>query len=504
MVVPGELDAYGVTIPGVPGVVIGFNRNVAWSFTNTGADVLDYFSEVVDDSENPRQYWVDEAWRPLISEVEEFSDSHGRTIAVDTVRFTHRGPLIREGSDFLSLRWTVLDRSAAIAAFYDAERAESVSEWLDAMSAYRSPAQNGIVADRAGNIAIRSIGSFPIRAGNGDGTQIRDGTHSDNDWQGYWPVTRYPSSINPDQGYLASANQQPVDPLVVNEYLGVNWPSPWRALRINSLLRADSQVTPEAMRRYHTDPGNAKADFFTPLFLNAAHQVLQSASDSLLEEAARLLGEWDRHYTVDNQRAVLFEAAMGELVRNTWDELELRGQGRRLSNPSQSILAQLAEFPDNDWWDDQRTPGVVETRDEILVLSLRSALVQVKREFGAPDAGGWRWAEVQNANIHHLSGFRTLSALDLPIQGGPGNLNPSSGSGTHGASWRMVVELGTEIAAWTTYPGGQSGNPASVWFDNRIPIWAAGELEEVLFPTGAGQLRGNDEAGSITLRPGGY
>jgi penicillin amidase len=102
-----------------------------------------------------------------------------------------------------------------------------------------------------------------------------------------------------------------------------------------------------------------------------------------------------------------------------------------------------------------------------------------------------------------LLGFTALSALDLPVQGGPGNLNPSSGSGTFGASWRMVVELGPEVTAWTTYPGGQSGNPASTWYDDRIAAWVDGELEEVLFPISAGQLKGGDVAGSITLRPGG-
>ena len=72
--------------------------------------------------------------------------------------------------------------------------------------------------------------------------------------------------------------------------------------------------------------------------------------------------------------------------------------------------------------------------------------------------------------------------LDLPIQGGPGTLNPSSGSGTHGASWRMVVELGPEMSAWSIYPGGQSGNPASSRYDDRIQKWVEGELDPVLFP----------------------
>ena len=501
MVVPGEMDVYGVTIPGSPGIIIGFNRDVAWSVTNTGADVLDYFHEVVDDRDQPTRYWLDEEWHPLELHIEEYFDHKGDLIAVDTIRFTHRGPLVRAGDEYMSLRWTVLDESGTLALF-DATRAGSVEQWLETMAGYKAPAQNGIVADRGGNIAIRSIGRYPIRAGNGDGTEIRPGADSDNDWQGDWSVRDYPYSLNPEQGFLASANQQPLDPQVNGQYLGVNWPSPWRAMRINALLRADSQVMPDAMSRYHTDPGNAKADIFVPAFLNAASANADAESHPELAEAARLLAEWDRKYTRENERAVLFEAAMGELSRRTWDELVAPGANRTIATPGQSMLAQLLEFPDNVWWDHQGTVNVIETRDFILAASLEAGLAIARREFGAPEDGGWRWDRVQTTNIHHLLGFPALSAFDLPVQGGPGNLNPSSGSGTHGASWRMVVELGPEISAWTTYPGGQSGNPASSWYDNRVQTWVDGRLDAVFFPSGIEQMDPNDVIGSIRLGPG--
>jgi penicillin amidase len=502
MVVPGEMDVYGVTIPGAPGIVIGFNRDVAWSFTNTGADVLDYFHEVVDESDEPANYWMDDEWHPLESRVEEFFDHKGEVLAVDTIYFTHRGPLVRTGDQSMSLRWTVLDESGSLALF-QALRARSAQEWLDIMAGYKAPAQNGIVADRAGNIAIRSIGRYPIRAGNGDGTEIRSGADSHNDWQGYWPVQDYPYSYNPEQSFLASANQQPVDPGTNSRYLGVNWPSPWRAMQINSLLRADSQVTPAAMSRYQTDPGNSKTDIFLPAFLNAVNADPDVEEHSELAEAARLLAEWDGNYTRDNERAVLFEAAMGELSRRTWDELATTWGNRPIATPGQAILAQLLEFPDNVWWDDQRTVKVVETRDFVLTASLESGLAIAKREFGDPDGGGWRWDRVQTANIHHLLGFSALSAFDLPVRGGPGNLNPSSGGGTHGASWRMVVELGPEVSAWTIYPGGQSGNPAGDWYDNRIDTWVDGRLDAVFFPSSLDELDPSDVIGNLSLGPDG-
>src|SRR5690606_6658020 len=126
-----------------------------------------------------------------------------------------------------------------------------------------APAQNIIVADRQGGIAIRSTGHYPLRANGGDGLTILDGSRSANDWRGVWPVERYPQAFDPSQGYLASANQQPIDPHERPAYLGHAASfEPWRALRINALLRGDSAVTVEAMRRYQTDPGSARADLF--------------------------------------------------------------------------------------------------------------------------------------------------------------------------------------------------------------------------------------------------
>ncbi len=501
--VPGEMDVYGVTIPGIPGVIIGFNRDIAWSFTNTGADVLDYYWETLDHESEPTRYIVDGEWRELESRVEHFYGQDGEELGADTLYSTHRGPVIFTDDGPMSMRWTVLEGAGSIDAFAGAARSRSIEQFERAMESYLAPAQNMIVADRTGSIAIRSTGLFPLRPGSGDGTEIRDGTTSDNDWLGYWPLDEYPGSRNPEQGYLASANQQPIDPSVQDRYLGVDWPTPWRAMRINELLRRDSAVTVESMSQYHTDPGNEKANLFVPAFLEAAERSLAEVTDDDLAEAARLLGEWDRSYTKDNERAVLFESALRFLSNATWDELVSAGSGRRVATPSQTTLAALLQFPDSPWWDRGSTEGVVETRDELLTTSLVNALYQVEDEYGPPEDGGWRWSGIRHANIWHLLGFPALSATELPMQGGSGNLNPSSGSGTHGASWRMVVEMGEEVQAWVTYPGGQSGNPVSDLYENRIREWVDGTLEEVLFPDNPHDLSEQDIKSVLRLAPEG-
>ncbi len=503
--VPGELDVYGVTIPSVPFTILGFNRDVAWSFTNTGADVIDYYQEELDDAASPASYKLDGDWQPLGRRVERYRGRGGRLLSTDTLYYTHRGPLLRRQGQALSMRWTVLEGGGATLALRNAARATSVRAWLQATEGFTAPAQNMIVADRTGTIAIRSTGSFPLQP-NGHGLELRDGELSASDWIGYWPRDRYPFAIEPAQGYLASANQQPLDPRVDSTYLGADWPSPWRAIRINQLLQADSAVTVEAMRRFQTDAGNARADLFVPFFLGAvARRSAAGGGDPAEQTAAGLLAEWDRRYDPKNNRAVLFEYAMDALTDRLWDELQTdatgAGRPRRVFTPSSAVTAGLLHQPESVWWDDGSTPDTVEGRDAILAASLVAGLERARREHGAPDSAGWHWERVRHINIYHLLQLPALSRLGIPVQGGPGNLNPASGRGTHGASWRMVVEAGPEMRAWSIYPGGQSGNPFSSRYADRVDAWSRGELEPVIFPGRPEEMTGAEVSSVLELVP---
>jgi penicillin G amidase len=473
VVVPGAVDVYGVTIPGLPIIVLGFNRDLAWTFTNSEADLMDRWLETVDDSVDPARYRLDGAWVPLERRVEVYRGGGGDTLAVDTLRFTHRGPMRRVGSRWLSLRWTALESAGETAGFHRAARAASAAEWLDAMTAYQTPPQNMLVADRAGTIALRTTGRFPIRAGDGRGDRVHDGTTRASDWTGDWSPAEYPGTAAPLQGFLASANQEPLDPRDQPRYLGADWPAPWRALRINRLLRGDSAVTPETMRRWQTDPGSVRADWYVPYFLRAA---ATRPADTTLARAAKLLATWDRRYTAESDGPVLFEAAVHAAGAGLWDELAPGAA------PSAAPFVALLDDPSNAWWDDRRTPAI-ERRDDILAQALADGYRATVREYGPPELLGWGWSRVHRVDIWHQLRIPALSARGIAVSGGPSTLSPSSVTGGgEGASWRMVVELGPELRAWGTYPGGQSGNPASRRYDDRIPVWTRGELSALRFP----------------------
>jgi penicillin G amidase len=509
LVVPTVLDVYGVTIPGLPGIIIGFNRDLAWTFTNTGADVLDFYTERVNNDAHPTKYWLDGAWHPVEQRIEQYRGPHGDVIATDTVYFTHRGPLRREGGKWLSMRWTVLEPSNESEGFRLAAKAHSVDEFQRAMATnFRSPAQNMLVADRRGTIAIRSTGRFPVRPNSGSGFLVRDGTTSASDWRPDLPIDFAPQGRDPEQGYLASANQQPIDPRVATYWMGGEY-DPWRAMRINQLLRADSSATVDSMRTMQLDPGSAIADFFVPYFLNAAQSVASRQVPGLdgvkLSEAAKLLKEWDRRYTRESTRAVLFEAAFRELQDRTWDELDAggtaNGKTRRVVTPATEILAELLADSTSAWWDDHHTARR-ENRDEILAASLVAALDSTRARYGDPHKNGWTWSRVRRANIWHPLGIPSLSALGLPVQGGRGTLNPLLPAGNFGSSWRMVVEASpNELKAWGTYPGGQSGNPASSRYKNHLAEWMAGTLEPLVVPKWIPELSNKETMSRLTLRP---
>ncbi|MHB0962817.1 MAG: penicillin acylase family protein [Gemmatimonadaceae bacterium] len=496
--VPGLIDTYGVTIPGGPIIPIGFNRSMAWTATNTGADVLDYYEEKVDDRRHPTRYELDGAWKPLEPRIEAVRGRSGRVLRTDTIYHTHRGPMIRAGGKWLSRRWTALDVSDEGRFLRLANRARSVDEWMTVMGNYAVPSQNFLTADTLGHIAIRSTGHFPLRGGGARGDRITDGTKSANDWRGFWPLDRYPQATDPAQGFLASNNQQPKDPQVDPSYLGSNWPAPFRAMRINRLLRSDSSVTPDAMRRFQTDPTSELTDFFLPPMFDAvARASITGVVDTAAVRGAALLREWDGRFTPDNERAVLYDIMMEELSRRTWDELRGATNVRRAPTPSSAVLAQLMQDGSSPWWDDRSTRGR-ETRDSLLVASIGAAYRRVSQRYGPPGPR-WRWSGIRTATINHMLGVPGLGRTKIPMPSGRGTLSPSDGNGAHGASWRFVVELSPNVHAWGTYPGGQSGNPVSDRYDDRLPSWAAGRLDTLRFPRKAADLA--TPRATLTLHP---
>jgi penicillin amidase len=157
------------------------------------------------------------------------------------------------------------------------------------------------------------------------------------------------------------------------------------------------------------------------------------------------------------------------------------------------MLAELLEDSTSAWWD---VP-----RDSVLAASLTAAVAELRRRYGEPDSGLWRWEQVRQANIYHLLKIPAFSRLGLAVAGGTSTISPLTGTGIHGPSWRMVVELGPTVRAWGIYPGGQSGNPISARYADRIPKWTAGELDSLVVPRTPEEVATSGDAAIIEFEP---
>src|SRR5690606_20660030 len=216
-----HVNVYGASIPGAPNVIIGFNENIAWGVTNVGSDVLDWYQVTFKDSSH-QEYKQNDHWRKTKTRIEEIK-VRGQQAFYDTVYYTHQGPIpyldnkpeglpmtanIPEG---YALNWVAHLPSNEIKTFFELNMASDYEDYRHALSHFVAPAQNFVYADRKGDIAITPNGLFPLKE-NRQGKFLLDGSDSANEWKQRIPFERNPTARNPDQNYLSSANQWPVDP----------------------------------------------------------------------------------------------------------------------------------------------------------------------------------------------------------------------------------------------------------------------------------------------------
>ncbi|MFX1562334.1 MAG: penicillin acylase family protein, partial [Promethearchaeota archaeon] len=297
------LNIYGFTLPGIPLTIVGHNEHLAWGFTNVGPDVMDWYYYVMDDQDNPTQYWYDNKWNPIQEETITIPVK-GAFPVTTTIRRTVHGPILSGyeatvGSSNYSVaqRWTGYDASYEMRAFYKMNHATNYAEFIDGQREFWSPAQNIVYADIDGNIAIRPTGHIPIRDSYPYGRLPLNGSDGEGEWNDYIPFSELPLSLNPSQGYVASANQlsalYPNYPYFIHSYIDPGY----RARRINWLLSSDDSVTVEDMKTYQLDIVDNASSAFVPYLLAAYSGASPSFKTATLNAAISYLNAWD--YTMD-------------------------------------------------------------------------------------------------------------------------------------------------------------------------------------------------------------
>jgi penicillin amidase len=481
---PG-LNACGVSLPGTPGVVIGFTEKVAWGVTNAGSDVLDFFTMMFRGLQREEYAWGDQ-WRRTTVRREEINVRGGRPV-IENVLYTHLGPVPfpeskPEMPDWIptgaAMRWTGHDASNIMQALHGLNHAQNYGDFKTAIARFDCPAQNIAYAGSDGRIAIWHNGKFPLRA-RGQGRYLLDGSAPADEWVGWVPMDRVPHSEDPGRGFVSSANQNPVDE-TYPYYLGWDYGTFERGARINEILSAASLVTPEDMIRMQGDALSLRARTILPRLLELLAKERLTA-----EEQARAaeLARWDFVYRAENTVPTVFNRFWIELYQAIWaDDLEKNNKLFEAPAADRTMDLILRE-PGSPYFDDLTTPAK-ESLADIVRLAFGRAVDGLGEQNGA-FGPGWRWGRANPVTISHLGRIPGLGAAPLAVSGGPSIINAASGA--NGPSWRMVVEMGPVVRAWGILPGGASGNPGSRFYDDGLRDWASGKTHELLFLRSAGE-----------------
>jgi penicillin amidase len=469
-VIPGRLNVTGVVVPGQPFVVAGHNEKVAWGMTNLSVDDIDLFAEKIN-PENENQYWFNGEWKDIMVKEEIINIKGGKQ---DTLKlgFTHRGPVISGFRDVkdasLAMRWSGYDSSDEIRSVYLLNRASGWDDFRSALSSFRSISQNFAYADVEGNIGLNTGGGIPIR--KGPGTIIRNGETDEYDWKGYVPFEQLPSSLNPDIGYVSSANNRTVAG-DYPYYISAGFAMPYRINRIREMLDEKGVFGMEDFKRMITDQHSDFAALMTPfiLDLNDRRDDLSQAEIKSLES----LKGWDYNMDAGLIAPSLFEFFRISFIKNLLSD-ELADLYEKLFSVTGSyyIYRILVNGPD-EWVDDVNTPER-ESLDDIILRSYKDCIASLTMQFGE-DQNKWVWGNIHKITIEHpLGSVKLLDRIfrfnseEFPVGGSDHTVCPFAYKPGfvihHGASERHIYNTADWDESLTVIPTGASGIPASEFY----------------------------------------
>lgn len=461
----------GATLPGALGVISGFNQNIAWGVTNATKDARDWYKITFQDDSRKAYKYGDE-WRASNFRIEEIKIK-GEDTYLDTVVYTHHGPVVydrtfkaeRQDVNF-ALKWTVHEGSNEQLTFVMMNKAKNFADYNKALDSYTAPAQNFAFASRSGDIAMRIQGKFPLKWKE-QGKFFMDGADPRTEWQGFIPNEQNASTLNPERGFVSSANQHPVDPSYPY-YVFDNSYEHYRNRRLSQQLTQMEGITIADMKALQFDDYYLHAKEALPVMIALLGTEFDTdpAAKKYLEE----LKTWD-FYADPNQKApTLFYLWWERTYDNVWGKWSTFGAPVVRPNNYQTV-ALLTNSPQDEVFDSELTP-IKESAADHVKKGFKELLAKMQE--WENNEGDYSWANYKQTSIQHLvPQFGSFSVKNIYTGGGRGIINATSER--HGASWRMVVEMGDEIIAFGIYPGGQSGNPGSKFYSNFIPIWANGE-----------------------------
>jgi len=461
-------NAYGVSFPAAPGIIIGFNDSCAFGVTNAERDVRDYYTIQFKDASRSA-YLYNGEWRPTDFRIEHIKIKD-KPDFIDTVAYTVFGPVIFDtaytgrssaGKSY-AVRWKAHDASNEMKMFYQLDRAKNYNDYLEAIKNLHTPGQNCVFAAKNGDIAMWCQGEFPAKWKR-QGDFIMPGTDSSYMWQGMIPQAENPHMLNPERGFVSSANQLPTD-TSYPYYFGGSFPN-YRGWIINKRLSKMADITPQDMMDLQTDNYNVFAEMARPVLLQHMNEAVLNADEKKYWD---IFKEWNLRSDTGETGPIVFALLWEGLEKEVWSDEIARIKGGFVPYQS-SLLEGILRDSSFKFVDNINTPQK-ETLSDDVQAAFKKIVPALKK---AEAAGRGSWAAFKDTHITHLTKLPALSRLHLAIGGGTHIINATKED--HGPSWRMVVSLTPETQAYGVYPGGQNGNPGSKYYDSFIDSWTNGK-----------------------------
>jgi penicillin amidase len=488
----GGYDAAGFSIPGLPGIGIGHNARVAWTFTVAYTDVQDFFIEQPDPTD-PRRFMFKGVAEPA-SAIRESIKVKGRADPIQyDVLVTRHGPLmqgvLKNQLAPLALRWTALDGGKTMDALLAAARATDWSSFRAAMADVSGAALSACYADVDGHIGYVLAGGLPDRA-KGDGRLPVPGWTGEYEWRGLLPASANPSRSDPSEGYIVNANDRPVTDPSSAAFIG-EWDPGFRAGHLLAAVKDLRGATIETLRAIQTDYTSPPVGAFRDAILAAKPRSPLGAA------AQELVRRWDGTLSVDSNAAAIYEAWIVHMTDRTFHDklgdavyLDYLSNGR----PTFALYKMLPRATD-PWFVSLGDP-TVHGRDDVSGLALDDAAGELRDRIG-PDPAKWRWGTLHTVTFAHPMSPGLPGPLRALFDIGPYERAGDGYSVNNGAyslatpyalrshaSERMLVDLGDLDNSRSVLPTGQSGQPLSRHWGDQAPLWLRGELHPMWFTRG--------------------
>lgn len=473
----GETTIMGMTIPGLPGVMLGSNGHVSWGFTNSCGDFLDLI-EIERNPANMNEYKTPEGWQSFEIREDQIA-VRGKQPTTITIRSTIWGPVSLQPlmDKLVALHWTLLDPAAMNCQIMNMDAATDITEAVAIIQNFGAPPMNAMLADKHGHIGWTYCGKLPIRVGS-DGFASRSWADGKSAWCGYVEPGELPCIVDPPEGFLCTANNRTTGkdyPYVI----GYNYSSGYRASRIGQKLREMSEIDEESMFGLQLDTTSEFYQFYCDLLITllsptclAQHPQFQEAYEAILSWDGRAELASTGIGLLTSFRELLAERVLGSYLALCFEADKSFVYGwNSLEAPLRILLH-------------TRVPELVPSPEkyanwEVLMLdTLETCLQRLKQKHDNVPLQDLTWGQVQTIRVAHPFGFvsKLLGKIfDMPEQALPGT--PFCIRATapfYGATVRLVVSPSHEKEALFHTPGGQAGHPFARYYKNQYLHWVQG------------------------------